>query len=127
MKKIITMLFLSLLVSSVFAVDLIKYNTYETERMGTIDVYFDYDATEPFDIKNESIEYFLFLQDNYEDVYVCLENMEDWWPGLCSKAVEHNCYVIIMECEDGCADTHINSDGTVTVYTYRVPKNQTEE
>ena len=118
MKKIITMLFLSLLVSSVFAVDLIKYNTYETENMGTIDVYFDYEATEPFDIKNESIEYFLFLQDNYEDVYVCLENMEDWWPWLCSKAVENNCYVIIMECEDGCADTHINSDGTVTVYTY---------
>ena len=118
MKKIITMLFLSLLVSSVFAVDLVKYATYETESMGTVDVYFDYETTEPFDIKNESIEYFLFLQDNYEDVYVCLENMEDWWPGLCSKAVEHNCYVIIMECEDGCADTHINSDGTVTVYTY---------
>ena len=127
MKKIITMLFLSLLVSSVFAVDLVKYATYETENMGNVDVYFDYDATEPFDIKNESIEYFLFLQDNYEDVYVCLENMEDWWPGLCSKAVEHNCYVIIMECEDGCADTHINSDGTVTVYTYLVRKNQAEE
>ena len=129
MKKIITMLFLSLLVSSVFAVDLVKYATYETESMGTIDVYFDYEATEPFDIKNESIGYFLFLQDNYKDVYVCLENMEDWWPGLCSKAVEHNCYVIIMKCEDGCADTHINSDGTVTVYTYtyRVPKNQAEE
>lgn len=119
MKKIITMLFLGLLVfGKVFAVDLIKYATYETESMGTIDVYFDYDATEPFDIKNESIEYFLFLQDNYEDVYVCLENMEDWWPGLCSKAVDHNCYVIIMECGAGCAETHINSDGTVTVYTY---------
>lgn len=119
MKKIITMLFLSLLVSSVFAVDLIKYNTYETESMGTIDVYFDYDATEPFDIKNESIKHFLFLQDIYEDVYVCLENMEDWWPWLCSKAIKCNCYNIFMECEDGCADTYINNDGTVTVYTYR--------
>ena len=119
MKRILSVItLLVLLVSSVFAVDLVKYATYETESMGTVDVYFDYEATEPFDIKNESIEYFLFLQDNYEDVYVCLENMEDWWPGLCSKAVEHNCYVIIMECEDGCADTHINSDGTVTVYTY---------
>lgn len=119
MKKIIMGLVLSLLVfGKVFAVDLVKYATYETERMGTIDVYFDYDATEPFDIKNESIKYFLFLQDIYEDVYVCLENMEDWWPSLCSKAIENNCYVFIMESEDGCADTHINSDGTVTVYTY---------
>lgn len=118
MKKIITMLFLSLLVSSVFAVDWIKYRTYETESMGTIDVYFDYDATEPFDIKNESIEYFLFLQDSYEDVYVCLENMEDWWPLLCNRAVERNCYVFIMKCGAGYAETHINSDGTVTVYTY---------
>ena len=118
MKKIITMLFLSLLVSSVFAVDWVKYATYETERLGTIDVYFDYDATEPFDIKNESIKHFLFLQDIYEDVYVCLENMEDWWPWLCSEAIENNCYNIYMEYKDGCADTYINKDGTVTVYTY---------
>ena len=118
MKKIITMLFLSLLVSSVFAVDLVKYNTYETESMGTIYVYFDYEATEPFDIKNESIEHFLFLQDIYGDVEVCLENMEDWWPWLCSEAIENNCYHIFMECGYGCADTYINKDGTVTVYTY---------
>ena len=119
MKKIITMLFLSLLVfGKVFAVDLVKYATYETERLGTIDVYFDYDATEPFDIKNESIKHFLFLQDIYGDVEVCLENMEDWWPWLCSEAIENNCYNIFMECKYGCADTYINKDGTVTVYTY---------
>ena len=118
MKKIITMLFLSLLVSSVFAVGLIKYNTYETESMGTIDVYFNYDATEPFDIKNESIKHFLFLQDVFGDVEVCLENMEDWWPWLCSEAIENNCYNIFMECGYGCTDTYINKDGTVTVYTY---------
>lgn len=119
MKKILMGLVLSLMMAAnIFAVDLIKYKTYETESMGTIDVYFDYDATEPFDIKNESIEYFLFLQDSYEDVYVCLENMEDWWPLLCNKAVELNCYVFIMECGSGYAETRINSDGTVTVYTY---------
>ena len=112
------MLFLSLLVSSVFAVDLVKYTTYETENMGTIDVYFDYDATEPFDIKNESIKHFLFLQDVYGDVEVCLENMEDWWTWLCSEAIENNCYNIFMECGYGCTDAYINKDGTVTVYTY---------
>lgn len=120
MKKILMGLVLSLIMAAnIFAVDLIKYNTYETERMGTIDVYFDYDATEPFDIKNESIKYFLFLQDSYEEVEVHLENMEDWWPWLCSEAIENNCYYILMECRDGCADTFINKDGTVTVYTYR--------
>ena len=122
MKRILSVItLLVLLVSSVFAVDLVKYETYitcENESMETINVYFDYDATEPFDIKNESIKHFLFLQDVYGDVEVCLENMEDWWPGLCSKAVEHNCYDIFMECGYSCTDAHINSDGTVTVYTY---------
>ena len=118
MKKIITMLFLSLLVSSVFAVDWVKYATYETKALGTIDVYFDYDATESFDIKNESIKHFLYLQDVYGDVEVYLENMEDWWPWLCSEAIENNCYNIFMECRYGCTNAYINKDGTVTVYTY---------
>lgn len=128
MKKILSVItLLVLLVSSVFAFDLVKYATYETEIMGTIDVYFDYDATEPFDIKNESIEYFLILQEFNEEVEVCLEKSEDWWPWLCSKAVEHNCYNIFMECGDFCADTHINNDNTVTVYTYRMIKNPENE
>lgn len=119
MKKILMGLVLSLMMAAnIFAVDLVKYATYETEILGTINVYFDYEATEPFDIKNESIEYFLFLQDVYGDVEVYLENMEDWWPWLCSEAIENNCYNIFMECEDGCTDTYINKDGTVTVYTY---------
>ena len=126
MKKIITMLFLSLLVSSVFATDLVKYGTYEGEKMETIDVYFDFDAAEPFDIKNESIEYFLILQEFNEDVYVCLENIEDWW--LYSEAIEHNCYNIFIESEDICGDIYINNDDTVTVYTYhRITNLENEE
>ena len=117
MKKIITMLFLSLLVSSVFAVDLVKYGTYETEEMGTIDVYFDYDSTEPFDINNESIRHFLFLQDVFEDVDVWLENIEDWW--LYSEAIENNCYVVRIYCENLYVDIYIHDDDTVTVYSYR--------
>ena len=119
MKKILMGLVLSLMMAAnIFAVDLVKYATYETERLGTINVYFDYDATEPFDIKNESIKHFLFLKDIYGDVEVCLENMEDWWPWLCSEAIENNCYNIFMECGYGCTETYINKDGTVTVYTY---------
>ena len=117
MKKTITMLFLSLLVSSVFAVDWVKYGTYEVEEMGACDVYFDYDSTEPFDIKNESIRYFLFLQDIYEDVDVWLEKTKDWW--LYSEAIENNCYAVRIECGSLCANMYIHDDDTVTVYTYR--------
>lgn len=117
MKKIITILFLMMMTFGMFAVDWVKYGTYETERLGTIDVYFDYDAKEPFDIKNESIRYFLFLQDVYEDVDVWLENIEDWW--LYSEAIENNCYNIFIKCENLlCVNMYIHSDETVTVYTY---------
>lgn len=125
MKRILMTLVLSLMVSSVFAFDLKKVSTCETEEMGTVDVYFDYDATEPFDIKNESIEHFLLLQEFNEDVDVWLENMEDWW--LYSEAVECNCYNIFIESEDLCADMYINNNDTVTVYSYRLIKDQAEE
>ena len=84
MKKIITMLFLSLLVfSSVFATNWIKYGTYETEEMGTVDIYFDYDATEPFALelselrKSKNMEYSKVLElldDEKEEV----EKGFDW-------------------------------------------------
>ena len=123
MKKIITMLFLSLLVSSVFAFDLKKITTCETEEMGTIDVYFDLDSTEPFYIKTESIEYFLFLQDSYEEVEVLLvkeEEMDEDWKFVRDLAVENNCYSIFMECENWYdIELHINIDNSVTAYCYR--------
>ena len=84
MKKIITMLFLSLLVfSSVFATNWIKYGTYEAEEMGTVDIYFDYDATEPFALelselrKSKNMEYSKVLElldDEKEEV----EKGFDW-------------------------------------------------
>lgn len=118
MKKIIMGLILGLLIfGKVFAVDWVKYGTYETEEMITCDVYFDYDSTEPSDIKNESIKIFLFLQDIFEDVDVWLENMEDWW--LYSEAVEHNCYSIHIKYGNLYANMYIHDDDTVTVYTYR--------
>ena len=117
MKKII-ILFLGLLVfGKVFATDWVKYGTFETEKMGTVDVYFDYDATEPLNIKNESIRYFLFLQDIYDDVEVLSENIEDWW--LYSEAIEYNCYSILIEYGNFCfANMYIHDDNTVTVYFY---------
>lgn len=118
MKKILVGLILGLMVAAnIFADDLVKYATYETESMGTIDVYFDYEATEPFDIKNESIRYFLFLQDVFEDVEVWLENIEDWW--LYSEAIECNCYAIRILHRDFYIDIYIHDNNTVTLYSYR--------
>ena len=123
MKKIITMLFLSLLVSSVFAFDLKKITTVESEENGTIDVYFDIDQREPFYIKTESIEYFLILKEFNEDVevlYIKNEEMDEDWKVVRDVAVESNCYCVFVECEDGYSiELHINIDGTVTAYCYR--------
>ena len=123
MKKIITMLFLSLLVSSVFAFDLKKITTVESEENGTIDIYFDIDQREPFYIKTESIEYFLILKEFNEEVEVLFiknEEMDEDLKFVRDVAVENNCYCVFMECEDWYnIELHINIDGTVTVYCYR--------
>ena len=125
MKKIITMLLLSLLISSVFAIDWVKINTVETEENGTFDVYFDFDATEPFELENESIEYFLHLQRGYEKVEVYLyENIDSWW---CNKGVEHNCYATLEMYEDYRVEYHVNSDGSVTEYIFSGFKNPEDE
>ena len=114
---------LSLLVSSVFAVDLKKITTVETEEMGTVDVYFDVDQREPFYIKTESIEYFLILKEFNEEVEVCLvkdEEMDEGWRFVRDLAIENNCYNIFMECENWYnIELHINIDNSVTAYCYR--------
>lgn len=126
MKKIFMTLVLSLMMAAnIFAVDWVKVSTFETEEMETIDVYFDYDSTEPFNINKESIRYFLFLQDIYDEVEVCLENVEDWW--LYSEAIEYNCYAIRIEYGNFCVYIYIHDDDTVTVYSYRLIKDQAEE
>lgn len=123
MKKIITMLVLSLLVSSVFAFDLKKITTCESDEMGTIDVYFDVDETEPYYIKTESIERFLILKEFNEEVEVLFikdEEMDEDWRFLRDLAIENNCYYIFMECENWYnVELHINIDNSVTAYCYR--------
>lgn len=117
MKKILMGLVLGLLVfGKVFAIDWIKYGTFESEEAGTYDVYFDYDATEPFELENESIEYFLHLQRGYEKVEVhWYENEDSWW---CNKGVKHNCYATLEMYKDYRVEYHVNSDGTVTEYVF---------
>ena len=128
MKKILMGIILSLMMTfGMFAFDLVKVYDYESE-VGTVNVYFDLDSTEPFDIENESIEYYLFLQEFNKEVEVFLENIEDEdCKPLCDLAIECNCYNIFMESEDFCIDMYINNNDTVTVYLYRSIKDQAEE
>lgn len=130
MKRILSVItLLVMLVSSVFATNWVKVFTNEDEAY---DLYLDLDAREPFYIKTESIEYFLLLQDLYEEVeviFVKKEEMEEdeGFQYILDFAFENDCYAMRMEYEDYCSDIHINIDGSVTMYTYGGLKNLTEE
>ena len=123
MKKIIMTLVLSLLVfGKVFATNWVKVFTSEDEAYN---LYLDLDAREPFYIKCESIEYFLLLQDLYEEVEVCFIKDEEMdedeeWQCMLDFAFENNCYAMRIEYEDGYkGEAHIKIDNSVTVYCYR--------
>lgn len=128
MKRILSVITLFLvLVGSVFATNWVKVFTNEDE---TYNLYLDFDVREPFYIKCESIEYFLLLQDLYEEVEVLLVKDEDENEDLKSLldfAFENNYYAMRMEYEDYCADIHISIDGTVIMYIYSGFKNLENE
>lgn len=131
MKKILSVItLLVLLVSSVFATNWVKVFTNENEEMETYNLYLDFDAREPFYIKCESIEYFLLLQDLYEEVGVYLFEDEDEnedWQCILDFVFENNYYSVRMEYEDYCVDIHINIDGTAIMYFYSGFKNLENE
>lgn len=116
MKKILVTLFLSLLISSAFAIDWVRYGTYESADVGTYDVYFDYEATEPFALEKESIIYLLYLQKGYEKVEVRHIENKDWY--WCNKGAELGYYATLERYKDCWVEDHINSDGTVTEYIF---------
>ena len=128
MKKILSMItLLVLLVSSVFAIDWVRYGDFKNEKAGAYLVYFDFDATEPFELENESIEYFLYLQREYEKVEVHLfsgelAQKENWW---CLTGTKYNCFSTLEVYEDYAMEDHVNKDGTITQYTYWI--NEEEE
>ena len=128
MKKLLSVLtLLVLLVGSVFANDWVRYGAFKNEKAGSYLVYFDYDATEPFELEKESIEYFLWLQQNYKKVEVHLfsgelAQKENWW---CLAGTKHNCYATLEEYENYVMEDHVNKDGTITQYICY--KNKEEE
>ena len=128
MKKILSMVtLLVLLVGSVFAVDWVRYGDFKNEKAGAYLVYFDFDATEPFELEKESIEHFLWLQKNYKKVKVHLfsgelAQKENWW---CLTGTKYNCFSTLEIYEDYAMEDHVNKDGTITQYTYWI--NEEEE
>lgn len=121
MKRfIITITLFITLVGSVFAADWVRYGDFKNEKSGAYLVYFDYDATEPFELEKESIEHFLWLQKNYKKVEVHLfsgelAQKENWW---CLAGTKYNCFSTLEIYEDYAMEDHVNKDGTITQYTY---------
>ena len=119
MKRfIITITLLVAFIGSAFAVDLVRYGAFKNDKAGAYLVYFDYDATEPFELEKESIKYFLWLQKNYKKVEVDLfsgelAQKENWW---CLKGTKHKFYRTLEEYEDYIMEYHVNKDGTITQY-----------
>ena len=121
MKKLfVTITLLAALIGSVFAVDWVRYGDFKSEKVGAYLVYFDYDATEPFELEKESIEHFLWLQKNYKKVEVHLfsgelAQKENWW---CLTGTKYNCFSTLEIYEDYAMEDHVNKDGTITQYIY---------
>ena len=115
MKRfIITITLLIGLVGSVFATDWKKYGAYENNKAGTYEVFFDYDASEPFELEKESVNYLIYLQKIYKKVEVHWYNMsENTW---CAKGAEYKCYSTLEVYKDYVIEDHVNNDGTITEY-----------
>ena len=116
MKRfIITITLIVSFVSSVFAVDWKEYKTYKDE-IGEYKVYFDFDATEPFELEKEDIRYIMNLLLYYSDVQITWSKYYD--DEIYSKGVQHNLYSTLLLYEDRAVEYHVNNDGTCTMYYY---------
>ena len=116
MKKILSIVvLLVLLVGSVFAADWKEYKT-DKDEIGEYKVYFDFDATEPFELEKEDIRYIMNLLLYYSDVTITWSKYYD--DEIYSKGVQHNFYSTLLLYEDRAVEYHVNNDGTCTMYYY---------
>ena len=115
MKRLFTIITLLFLVSSVFAVDWKEYKT-DKDEIGEYKVYFDFDATEPFELEKEDIRYIMNLLFYYSDVTITWSTYYD--DEIYSKGVQHNFYSTLLLYEDRAVEYHVNKDGTCTMYYY---------
>ena len=115
MKKLfVTITLLFALVGSVFAVDWKEYKTGKDES-GEYKVYFDFDATEPFELEKD-VRYIMNIQLYYDVEYIILSKYYD--DEIYSEGVKHNFYSTLLLYEDTVLEYHVNNDGTCTIYCY---------
>ena len=118
MKKLFfTITLLLALVGSAFATNWKKYGTYKGEY-GVYEVYFDYDATEPFELEKEDIRYIMKLQ-FYYDAFIAWATYYDDEPY--AIGAKHNCYstLVLYKDEPWAYEYHVNKDGTITQFSYK--------
>lgn len=116
MKKIILVVTLLIaMVGSVFATDWKTVGTYDSKETGTYVVYFDDDATKPFE--NEDFKYLKYLKDNYKKVEVTVYNangLENNW--FTYNVYNNKSFSTLEVYKDYVIEDHINKDGSVTEY-----------
>lgn len=116
MKKIIVIILaLTVLVSSVFATDWVQVGSYENEKTGVYAVYYDADATSPFE--NEDFKYLSYLKDKYKKVEVTIFNADgtenDWFV---YNVRTNRSFSTLEIYTNYIIEDHINKDGSVTEY-----------
>ena len=117
MKKILSIVtLLVLLISSAFATNWKKYGTYK-DKFGVYELYFDYDATEPFELEKEDIRYIMKLQFWYNATIIWEKYYDDEPYVIGTK---RNCYstLVLYKNDPWANEYHVNKDGTITCFSY---------
>ena len=120
MKKLfVTITLLLALVGSAFAQNFVSYGWFKNEKAGAYELLIDIDAREPYDIKEESLLHFLYLQsqDAYSRVSVCWmdpPDEENWWSIEISK--KHNVYRTLEIYEEYDIEEFVCNDGSIIQY-----------
>lgn len=127
MKRfIITITLLAALVGSAFAWNFKEYGKFKNEKYGEYTVLIDLEATEPFDIKKESIKHLLFLQHQEEYSYVYVRWYEpsgDETPWCIAISEKHKFYCTLETYEDFDIEERVCSDGSIIQY-YCIKNNE---
>lgn len=114
-KLIITFALLITLVGSIFATDWKSAGVYENKSVGTYEVFYDADASKPFE--DENLSYLKYLKNNYKKVTVTVYEANGSESNWFTYNVYNNGSFSTLEIyKDYVIEDHINVDGLVTEY-----------
>ena len=122
MKRfIITITLLAALVGSAFAEEFVLCGQFiiDDDEGKILYTYVDIDAREPYDPEEESIDYLIFLQSEYDDVEFDLLVTPENIPGICMEmSNKHRIYHTLRVMENCEFEYLVCYDGTVMRYMY---------